>query len=280
MAFYLGIDAGGSKTECAIAGERTIIGSFIAPSCKIQQVGREIAEKNLLAAVRGALLAAKIKGANIRSSCVGISGISNPQVAEFVKKTLRAVVRGEVLAVGDNVIAHEAAFRGEAGVLVIAGTGSIAYGRSEKGETARAGGEGPEKSDEGSGFWIGREAWKVLSKERWREKVEPASVESFAELFPEVLAASRAGDELASGVLSRAGAELAKLAAQVIAQLWPDKEKAVRVAGAGGVLASSAEVRAALRESLLRLRANAKFEEREARPVDGALFLARKAVIK
>src|SRR5438270_4955809 len=128
MAFYLGIDAGGSKTECAVADERTILGSFTAASCKIQQVGREVAEKNLLAAVRGALSQAKVAGTDIRSSCVGISGISNPEVAEFVKETLRAVVAGEVLVVGDHIIAREAAFRGEAGVLVIAGTGSIAYG--------------------------------------------------------------------------------------------------------------------------------------------------------
>jgi hypothetical protein len=71
---------------------------------------------------------------------------------------------------------------------------------------------------------------------------------------------------------------LAKLAAQVIAQLWPDEDKGVRVAGAGGVLANSAEVRGALRESLREMRSNAEFEEREVRPVEGALFLARKAV--
>src|SRR5438067_8716359 len=99
MAFYLGIDAGGSKTECAVADERAILGRFTAATCKIQQVGREVAEKNLLAAIRGALLAAKVKGTDIRASCVGISGISNPEVAEFVKKTLRGVVAGEVLAV-------------------------------------------------------------------------------------------------------------------------------------------------------------------------------------
>src|SRR3954447_17625153 len=98
MAIYLGVDAGGSKTECAVADERTVLGSFTAPTCKIRQVGREVAEKNLLAAVRGALSRAKVAGKGVRGSCVGISGISNPEVAEFVRSTFAKAVAGEVLA--------------------------------------------------------------------------------------------------------------------------------------------------------------------------------------
>src|SRR5437868_383238 len=278
MAFYLGIDAGGSKTVCAVADEGAILGSFTVASCKIQQVGRETAERNLLAAIRGALLEAEIAGVDIRSSCVGISGISNPEVGELVKKTLRTVVAGEVLAVGDHIIAHEAAFRGEAGVLVIAGTGSIAYGRNEKGRTARAGGEGPEISDEGSGFWIGREAVRVLRTAALPTgNADAMSVTALAELFPKVVEASRAGDEGAADILQRAGGELAKLAARVIEQLWPNKDAKVRVAGAGGVLANSSEVRTALKTSLREMKRNAEFDHREVRAVEGALFLARNA---
>ena len=65
---------------------------------------------------------------------------------------------GEIEVVGDMVIALEAAFGGDPGVIVIAGTGSIAYGRNSKGQTARAGGWGFAISDEGSGQWIGRAA--------------------------------------------------------------------------------------------------------------------------
>jgi N-acetylglucosamine kinase-like BadF-type ATPase len=103
------------------------------------------------------------------------------------------------------------------------------------------------------------------------------SVDEFARLFPAVLAASRAGDALATNILRRAGAELAKLVSRVIEQLWAEKEPAVRVAGTGGVLINSAEVRSALRESLRELKTNAQFDEREVRPLEGALFLARTA---
>ena len=56
------------------------------------------------------------------------------------------------------MIALEAAFGSGPGVIVIAGTGSIAYGRNREGQTARAGGWGFAISDEGSGHWIGRTA--------------------------------------------------------------------------------------------------------------------------
>ena len=103
------------------------------------------------------------------------------------------------------------------------------------------------------------------------------SVTALAELFPKVVEASRAGDEGAADILQRAGGELAKLAARVIEQLWPNKEAKVRVAGAGGVLANSSEVRTALKTSLREMKRNAEFDHREVRAVEGALFLARNA---
>ena len=95
MALYLGIDGGGSKTECAIASEHEILGCFTTASCKIQQVGHPQAAQNLHAAVRGALAEAKVDGRQIQQSCVGVSGISNPEVAKFIKTTLRSAVPGE-----------------------------------------------------------------------------------------------------------------------------------------------------------------------------------------
>ncbi len=86
----------------------------------------------------------------------------------MVRGTVSEIISGEVKpgkiktseikVVGDNVIALEAAFGSGPGVIVIAGTGSIAYGRNRDGQTARAGGWGFAISDEGSGHWIGRAA--------------------------------------------------------------------------------------------------------------------------
>src|SRR5438046_5923939 len=68
------------------------------------------------------------------------------------------IVGGEVQVRAATIIALEAAFGRGPGVVVIAGTGSIAYGRNAAGQTRRAGGWGFAISDEGSGYWIGRAA--------------------------------------------------------------------------------------------------------------------------
>ncbi len=307
MGLYLGVDAGGSKTECAIADDQDILGRYTAGSCKIQQVGAKEAAKNLRATVHGALSAAKAEGGAIEHACVGISGISEPGVANFVKDVLRSVVSGEITVVGDHIIAHEAAFRGGAGVLVIAGTGSIAYGRNEHGITARAGGRGAAISDEGSGFWIGREAvaatmrvsdaedssellkrimqkWKIKNNEALARVfdcgVHPGDPAlNFAELFPEVLAASKSGDQVARQVLWRAGEELAKIALLVIGRLWSEEKSKVTVAGAGGVLVNSAEVRGALQCAFRGKRSTTVYDDRVVDPVEGALYLARSGAV-
>ena len=151
----------------------------------------------------------------------------------------------EIKVVGDMVIALEAAFGSGPGVIVIAGTGSIAYGRNAEGQTARAGGWGFAISDEGSGHWIGRTAvaaaigaWdedpgqnvrldRVLLKS-WRletvEQLVPAANATpppdFAALFPSVLSLADSGDRIARDVLAQAGAHLATLAATLLRRLF------------------------------------------------------------
>src|ERR1700704_1659945 len=125
MSLYLGIDAGGSKTECAVADQREIFARLTGGTCKIQRVGRELATEALQETVRGALSAATVPANKIKHCCIGISGASQIEVAEWSKQTLVALLpKAGVTVVGDNVIAHEAAFHGGPGVLLIAGTGS------------------------------------------------------------------------------------------------------------------------------------------------------------
>ena len=86
------------------------------------------------------------------------SGAARPELAEFVRSALAEILTTPIDVVGDMQIALEAAFDTGPGVIVIAGTGSIAYGRDEQGTTVRAGGWGFAIGDEGSAHWIGRTA--------------------------------------------------------------------------------------------------------------------------
>src|SRR6202022_4263298 len=91
-------------------------------------------------------------------TCVGLAGAAQPEITELALRLVSELVPGKIEVVGDMVIALEAGFGAGPGVIVIAGTGSIAYGRDREGQTARAGGWGFAISDEGSGHWIGRTA--------------------------------------------------------------------------------------------------------------------------
>src|SRR5271166_1972881 len=158
VAIFLGIDGGGSKTSCVIGDENSQLGKGISAGSNVIRVGERRARESLCAAIRQACAAANLSPARIERTCVGIAGGARPEIAGVVRRLLSEIVSGEIDVVGDMMIAMEAAFGSGPGVIVIAGTGSIAYGRNSAGEIARAGGWGFAISDEGSGHWIGRAA--------------------------------------------------------------------------------------------------------------------------
>lgn len=126
----------------------------------------------------------------------------------------------------DVELAHRAAFGGRPGILVVAGTGSIAFGRSGD-RFARAGGLNPPDGDPGSGFWIGRR-WLKRSG-RGREK---RSMRATAALARAVLWEARHGRREAARIVTEAQTELVRLIGKTLARL---KAKRLPVASAGGL---------------------------------------------
>jgi glucosamine kinase len=303
MPLFLGIDAGGTKTEAALSNGAELLGQATSGTAKVPRVGEQQARQNLLEAIQKSCDAARINPQAINRVCIGISGASVAGTVAWVEQVIRELVPGEVKVIGDDVIAHRAAFGAMPGVLVIAGTGSIAYGRNEKGETARAGGWGPTVSDEGSAFWIGREAvaaalrehdlarsdgllatvvkcWGISSVEDVVRIVNVDPGPHFAELAIAVAEVAEKGHAAAQAIISRAGRELAGLAATVITRLWPPKAM-VRVAMAGGVLQGSGLVRRAFQDSIQAGYPNAALSFAYVRPVLGALaFAAQPGALK
>src|ERR1700681_4866894 len=158
---FLGIDGGGSKTSCLIGDETSVLGAGTGAASNVVRVGEAQARESLATAIRQACRVANLEPSQISNVCVGLAGAARPEINELVKDIVSEVIAGEikpneVRVVGDMVIVLEAAFGSGPGVIVIAGTGSIAYGRNGEGQTARAGGWGFAISDEGSGHWIGR----------------------------------------------------------------------------------------------------------------------------
>ena len=295
MPLYLGIDAGGTKTDCAVSNGAELLGQATGASCKLSRVGKERGRENLQAVIRQATDAAGIDAATIQHVCIGMAGASLAEAVHWAQQTIRELIpEATIYVAGDHVIAHRAAFGTSPGVLVISGTGSIAFGRNQNGETARAGGWGPNVSDEGSAFWVGREAvtaalhafdfgksngllatiaecWKVAPEEVIR--LANVSEPKFPELAGPVVNAAEHGDESARMITERAGKALAGLASAVIKRLWPDGG-VVPVALAGGVLQGSPLVRQAFKDAMKAEQPLAAVSFAFVRPVLGALEIA------
>jgi N-acetylglucosamine kinase-like BadF-type ATPase len=223
-----------------------------------------------------------------------MSGISRDDIRSWLTQSMAELLPAPAQLIGDQEIAHYAAFSGESGVLVIAGTGSIAIGKSPEGKTARCGGWGAKFSDEGSAYWIGQLAVRKLFRMRDRGEAVPlldrlvtdlqlpnadslVSAQErfdFASLFPTICKAAQEGDLTAWFVLSEAGRELADMALAVAQSL-----RLVRgtVCGAGSVFRYAPLVRSAFRGALAANAAHLTYDEKLVEPVLGALELARKA---
>lgn len=302
MSLFLGIDGGGTKTTCALGDETTVLAISHAGACNVVRVGEAQAVRELQTAISHACTQANKSPLRIRSAFVGAAGAGNPQINAAMRRVVRQVLPNADVAVeGDTVIAHEASLQGQPGVVVISGTGSIAFGRNEKKETARAGGWGFAISDEGSAHWIGRtaigecmhafdaqrptalldmilSAWSVSSREAMIPHANSTPPPNWAELFPVVSQAGDAGDPVAIDVLARAGTELAKLALTVSGRLWQPDDK-VQVGVAGSVFAHCAHVRRAFNDYLQANRKQISVCFKIVEPVLGALALARRSAL-
>jgi glucosamine kinase len=286
MPLYLGIDAGGTKTDCAVSNGAELLGQATGASCKLARVGKERGRENLQAVIRQACEAAGIPAQSVQHVCIGMAGASLAEAVHWAQQTIRELMpEATIYVAGDHVIAHRAAFGTSPGVLVISGTGSISFGRNQGGETARAG---------GWAFWVGREAvtealhafdfgrsngllttiadcWKVAPEEVIR--LANASEPRFPELAGPVINAADHGDASAKAITERAGQALAGLASAVINRLWPDGG-VVPVALAGGVLQGSPLVRQAFKDAMKVEQPLAAVSFAYVRPVLGALEIA------
>src|SRR5438270_4385002 len=159
----LGIDAGGTKTVCLLADDRgSVIGDARGPGANLHVAGELALEKVVHEVMEQAIGDRAIVPAAI---CLGIAGVDREDEAQTVRAIMRRIgYKSRTLVVNDALIALVAAAGDAPGVVIIAGTGAIVYGRNARGEAARAGGWGHMIGDEGSGYWIGREALSAVMR--------------------------------------------------------------------------------------------------------------------
>ena len=204
-----------------------------------------------------------------------------------------------VLVVNDALVALEAGAPGSPGIVIICGTGSIAYGRNAQGLAARSGGWGHIIGDEGSGYWIGRQAVQAVMRDadgrgpatslsqqvlaHFDVPVASSLVHivygphsanrSMAMLGPSVQLASESGDEVASAILDRAASELA-LAARSVAERLRLRTDSFPFVLAGGVFRVVPSLVDRLRPRLLEIAPGATIDLLREEPARGAVRLA------
>jgi N-acetylglucosamine kinase-like BadF-type ATPase len=240
----LGIDVGGTKTVCFLGDEQgQVVAAARGPGANLQAVGELALEKVLHGVMEEALPRHHAPPAAI---CLGIAGVDRPDDAAVVHGIMSRIgFNTRILVVNDALIALRAAIATDAGIVIVAGTGSIAYGCDRDGYAARAGGWGHVLGDEGSGYWIGRLAMRAIVRAAdgrgaptsltkrvlahfgvdrpeellqsvYRKDVEPAAV---AALATHVQQAHTDGDAVATAILVRAAHELVAAASSVTTHL-------------------------------------------------------------
>jgi N-acetylmuramic acid 6-phosphate etherase len=300
MNYYLGFDGGGTKTDCAVidAAGRVVGEGSAGPSNPLR-AGYEAAFAALNAAADKALAAAKLEKSAIRAVCAALAGAGRPGVADEVKKFLATAFPGAIAHVAsDFEAALEAAAGAGAGVVLIAGTGSAAFGRDAEGNVARAGGYGPWIGDEGSAFDTGRRAVAAAARMRdrgedskfaesilsaarckdWDELIERVAAHAddiFPRIFPAVVAAAESGDAATRELLLGAADSLTELAHAVIARLNLRDQEFV-LAKSGGVFGHSPILEERLDARLALIAPRAKIGPLRVSPAAGAAQLARR----
>jgi N-acetylglucosamine kinase-like BadF-type ATPase len=240
----LGIDAGGTKTVCLLANDRgEALAQARASGANLQVMG-EFGVEKILHRVMDETLGDR--DVTLDAICLGIAGVDRPRDAQTIKDIMRRIGRKtRTVVVNDALVALVAGAGDQAGVVVVAGTGSIAYGRDADGRAARAGGWGYLLGDEGGGFWIGRAALSAVVRQfdqrgpatlltdlvlAQMQLSTPSEVihaiydrglqrHAIAGLAGVVQRAMDAGDAVAGEILDRAAAELAAAAASVVTRL-------------------------------------------------------------
>ena len=264
MRLFLGVDGGQSGTT-AVIGDDTgrVLGTGEAGPCNHAAAGegRAKLERAVSGSVVAACAQAGLDAAKVcfEAACFGMSGGPDDK-----REILAAALRTERLVVtNDAVIALAGATRTGQGIITIAGTGSIAFGRNPAGRTSRAGGWGYVFGDEGGGFDIARQATRAILRleEGWgpptalREAMLAATGAEnanqmlhlfYTDEWPRSRVATLArlvdtaateSDAVALAILRGAAQQLAILAGAVQEELWA-KRSAVEIAYIGGVFQS------------------------------------------
>ena len=305
--WILGIDGGGTSTEAWLAkGVGEVVGRGRAGASNAKAVGTASARKSLEQAITEAFAEAGVPRATVAAACFGLAGLDHPDDRESVNDWANQMRWArQVVLVNDGDLLIAAGTPEGWGSGVIAGTGSIAVGRSPSDSSARAGGWGHLFGDEGSAYYVTLAAFRQVARrtdgrDPRREGSDPLAEAlcralsvpdpermvsalyapefdrtRIASLAPAVIEAAKHDPSVAETLLRPAGEALAEQAAAAARGLGIHSGP-LPVAMAGGFLLSSEIISAALLDGLTRRGYNVTAKA-VPDPVEGAIVIAERA---
>ena len=303
MNYLLGFDCGATNSEAAAADtEGNILHSFIGKPANFLVIGSSRASENILSLIKECRDELNCDYEDIKSIVIGAAGAGREEDAAKLKSALlnstsnNGITIKLLTVMGDAEIALEGAFPDTSGSIVIAGTGSIIYGKDEKGKIYRAGGFGRIVGDEGSGYSIGRKAiqyvakfydgsvknsdivnsfinkYDVNSTEKLLQKVykENFDIASAAEL---VLDSAGMGDKTALTILKEESDELILQIKTLMKKMNVSK---MNISFAGSLILNKNVYSDMLKEKIKNSIADVTVVKARNSPVQGAINIARK----
>jgi N-acetylglucosamine kinase-like BadF-type ATPase len=305
MKYLIGIDGGGTKTDCAIADlSGKIIYQTVGRPSNFLIIEVEEAVENLFAIIEECLFEIEGDFSDVKQIVIGVAGAGREEDAMLLEKSLKDYSEQQGVhfkgarVVSDAHVALEGAFPGSSGCILIAGTGSILFGKDEEGKVHRVGGFGRLIGDEGSGYSIGRKALNAVTKEIdgrgertiitellnnkidsgvqdklinkvYKEKLDVSSVAKI------VIGAAEEGDEVANKILND---EADELVLYIKAFLDKISTSILNISFSGSLIDNKNFYSDLLKKKIKENLSMVKVVKPVSSPVQGAILLAKRIV--
>ncbi|MBC8183988.1 hypothetical protein H8E88_23075 [candidate division KSB1 bacterium] len=301
--YVIGVDGGGTKTELVLIDlEGNLVGMEKVGSTNYQAVGGERLRDELLEGFSALANATNVDIDRIDHIFLGLAGAGRQKDQEEIKALFDdTVFAGKITVDSDAIVALAGAFGTKPGIILIAGTGAICFGSNQDGNVVRSGGWGYLLGDEGSGFYIGREAIiaalkdydgrgeKTKLKEELKQRFELDSIDkiipliykneidrvAIANIAPLVFELAKGGDLISEEIIRKAGFEMGLLAKTVADQLGFSGEE-TNVALIGSIFKQKDMLVNQISKELFEISWNVTIVEPRFQPTFGAALMGLK----